>query len=60
MGWETWKKAGDILDGPEAGAVSGVAVVSGRSRAEVLERVDFVQLNFGYKVEEGREGDVLY
>jgi len=46
------KKAGDVLEGPDASALWWVAflsVVSKGSRTELLQRVDFVDRNFDYK-----------
>ncbi|KAF2793167.1 hypothetical protein K505DRAFT_338032 [Melanomma pulvis-pyrius CBS 109.77] len=51
----TRKKGGDILEGPDADALWWIAyfsVVSRESRRELLERVEFVQGNFEYEIEE--------
>ncbi|PKS09318.1 hypothetical protein jhhlp_003932 [Lomentospora prolificans] len=49
------KKAGDILEGPDASALWWVAflsVISRESRRDLLQTVDFVQRNFEYEMEE--------
>jgi biotin carboxylase len=52
----TRKKGGDVLEGPDASALWWIAyfsVTSRHSRRELLERVDFIQRNFAYEIEEG-------
>ncbi|CAI4210943.1 unnamed protein product [Parascedosporium putredinis] len=49
------KKAGDVLEGPDASALWWVAflsVISRTSREDLLKRVAFVQENFDYEMEE--------
>ncbi|KAH7132587.1 hypothetical protein B0J11DRAFT_231173 [Dendryphion nanum] len=50
----TRKKGGDILEGPDASALWWIAyfsVVSRHSRRDLLERVEFIQQNFEYEIE---------
>ncbi|KAK3332274.1 hypothetical protein B0T19DRAFT_439126 [Cercophora scortea] len=50
----TRKKAGDVLEGPDASALWWIAflsVVSRTSRMDLLKRVKFVQEHFDYQVE---------
>ena len=53
----TRKKAGDVLEGPDASALWWIAyfsVISRRSRRDLLEQVNYIQENFEYETEDGR------
>ena len=51
------KKAGDILEGPDASALWWIAflsVISRESRHDLLKRVDFIERNFEYEMVDTR------